>query len=100
MIRRPPRSTLFPYTTLFRRGPRGVRRVSRGGMPARATVTEVGPRDGLQNEKEVLPTDAKVAFVEALADAGHREIEVSSFVSPKWVPQLADAEEVFRRLRP
>jgi hydroxymethylglutaryl-CoA lyase len=69
-------------------------------MLSRATVTEVGPRDGLQNEKEVLPADAKVAFVEALADAGLAEIEVSSFVSPKWVPQLADAEEVFRRLRP
>ncbi len=70
------------------------------GLPARATVTEVGPRDGLQNEKEVVPADAKVAFVEALADAGLKEIEVSSFVSPKWVPQLADAEEVFRCLRP
>jgi hydroxymethylglutaryl-CoA lyase len=67
-------------------------------LPARATVTEVGPRDGLQNEKEIVPTEAKVAFVEALAAAGLREIEVSSFVSPKWVPQLADAEEVFRRL--
>jgi hydroxymethylglutaryl-CoA lyase len=74
--------------------------VSAGSLPARALVTEVGPRDGLQNEEEVLSTEAKVAFVEALADAGHREIEVSSFVSPKWVPQLADAEEVFRRLRP
>jgi len=69
-------------------------------LPARAVVTEVGPRDGLQNEEEIVPTDAKVAFVEALADAGHREIEVSSFVSPQWVPQLADAEEVFRRLKP
>jgi hydroxymethylglutaryl-CoA lyase len=68
-------------------------------LPARATVTEVGPRDGLQNEKEVVSTEAKVAFVEALADAGLKEIEVSSFVSPKWIPQLADAEEVFRRLR-
>lgn len=63
-------------------------------------MTEVGPRDGLQNEKEVVPTDAKVAFVEALADAGLPEVEVSSFVSAKWVPQLADAEEVFRRVRP
>ena len=71
-----------------------------GNLPTRATVTEVGPRDGLQNEKENLSTEAKVAFVEALAAAGFREIEVSSFVSPKWVPQLADAEEVFRRLRP
>lgn len=71
-----------------------------GGLPARATVTEVGPRDGLQNEREVVRAEAKVAFVEALADAGLREIEVSSFVAPNRVPQLADAEEVFRRLRP
>ncbi len=70
-----------------------------GTLPARVRVTEVGPRDGLQNEKEVVPTDAKVAFVEALAAAGLPEVEVSSFVSPKWVPQLADAEDVFRRLR-
>jgi hydroxymethylglutaryl-CoA lyase len=69
-------------------------------LPARARVTEVGPRDGLQNEKEVVSTDAKVAFVEGLADAGLREIEVSSFVSPKWVPQLADAEAIFHRLAP
>ncbi len=69
-------------------------------LPARATVTEVGPRDGLQNEKEIVPTEAKAAFVEALADAGLREIEVSSFVSPEWIPQLADAEDLFRRLRP
>ena len=69
-------------------------------LPARATVTEVGPRDGLQNEKEVVPTDAKAAFVEALAASGLREIEVSSFVSPKWVPQLADAEELFKRVKP
>ena len=69
-------------------------------LPKRATVTEVGPRDGLQNEKVVASTDAKVAFVEALAASGLREIEVSSFVSPKWVPQLADAEALFRRVRP
>ena len=74
--------------------------MNRVAFPARAVVTEVGPRDGLQNEGEIVPTEAKVAFVEALADAGHREIEVTSFVSPQWVPQLADAEEVFRRLKP
>jgi isopropylmalate/homocitrate/citramalate synthase len=68
--------------------------------PARATITEVGPRDGLQNEKEVVSAAEKAAFVEALADAGLREIEVSSFVSPKSIPQLGDAEEVFRLLKP
>lgn len=58
-------------------------------------VVEVGPRDGLQNEAATIPTAAKIAFVEALADAGATRIEVSAFVSPKWVPQLADAAAVF-----
>ncbi|MCF6191769.1 MAG: hydroxymethylglutaryl-CoA lyase [Candidatus Hydrothermae bacterium] len=62
-------------------------------------ITEVGPRDGLQNEPGVIPTGAKVAFVDRLSRTGVREIEVSSFVSPKWVPQLADAGEVFRNIR-
>ena len=61
-------------------------------------IVEVGPRDGLQNEKGTVPTEAKVAFVDALSEAGFPEIEVSSFVSPKWVPQLADASEVFARI--
>jgi len=62
-------------------------------------IVEVGPRDGLQNEPEQISTDAKVAFVDALSEAGYDEIEVSAFVSPKWVPQLADAGEVFGRIR-
>jgi len=62
-------------------------------------VVEVGPRDGLQNESKTVPTDSKVAFVDALSDAGYEEIEVSAFVSPQWIPQLADAEEVFARIR-
>ncbi|TMQ59205.1 MAG: hydroxymethylglutaryl-CoA lyase [Candidatus Eisenbacteria bacterium] len=62
-------------------------------------VVEVGPRDGLQNEPKTVPTDLKVAFVDALSDAGYEEIEASAFVSPQWVPQLADAEEVFARIR-
>jgi len=57
-------------------------------------LCEVGPRDGLQNEKTIVPVADKVRFIELLAQAGLREIEVTSFVSPKWVPQLADAEEV------
>ena len=61
-------------------------------------VTEVGPRDGLQNEATFVPTDAKVSFVDALGEAGFPEIEVSSFVNPKRVPQLADAAEVFARI--
>ena len=62
-------------------------------------IVEVGPRDGLQDESAPIPTDAKVAFVDALSEAGYDEIEVSAFVSPKWVPQLADAGEVFARIR-
>ena len=62
-------------------------------------IVEVGPRDGLQNESAFIPTDAKIAFLDALSEAGYEEIEASAFVSPKWVPQLADAEEVFRRIR-
>jgi len=62
-------------------------------------ITEVGPRDGLQHEKALVPTDAKVAFVDKLSDSGVDEIEVSSFVSAKWIPQLADASEVFARIR-
>jgi len=62
-------------------------------------VVEVGPRDGLQNEHGVVPPDLKVSFIEALADAGLPVVEVTSFVNPKWVPQLADAEEVLTRLR-
>ena len=59
------------------------------------TLFEVGPRDGLQNEKAQIATDDKIALVNLLSLAGLRKIEVSSFVSPKWVPQMADAAEVF-----
>jgi hydroxymethylglutaryl-CoA lyase len=62
-------------------------------------IVEVGPRDGLQSEAVSIPTDAKVAYIDALSASGVPEIEASAFVSPKWVPQLADAEEVFRRIR-
>lgn len=63
------------------------------------TIVEVGPRDGLQNEATPIPTVAKAQFVRDLAAAGLREIEVSSFVSPKWVPQLGDAAELAEQLR-
>lgn len=62
-------------------------------------VVEVGPRDGLQNERVFVDTEAKVRFVETLVAAGLRDVEVSSFVHPKAVPQLADAEEVFAAIR-
>jgi len=68
------------------------------GLPESVTIYEVGPRDGLQNEKQNIPTDVKVAFINKLSSAGFRAIEATSFVSPKWVPQLADAPEVMRRI--
>ena len=73
--------------------------IRRPHLPARVTVYEVGPRDGLQNEAETLSVDAKVAFVDQLTESGLRAIEVGSFVSKRSIPQLADTEEVFRRIR-
>ena len=64
----------------------------------RVRIYEVGPRDGLQNESEPIPTDTKLRFIELLIDAGLREIEATSFVSPKAIPQLGDADELFSRL--
>lgn len=64
-------------------------------LPSRVRIVEVGPRDGLQNETARIATADKIAFVNALSAAGHQAIEVSAFVSPKWVPQMADAAEVF-----
>jgi hydroxymethylglutaryl-CoA lyase len=63
-------------------------------FPARVRIVEVGPRDGLQNEPAHVSTSEKIAFIDRLAEAGHSLIEVSAFVSPKWVPQMADAGEV------
>jgi len=62
-------------------------------------IVEVGPRDGLQNETAPVPTPVKVNFVNALSESGVNEIEVSAFVSPRWVPQLGDAEAVFKNIR-
>jgi hydroxymethylglutaryl-CoA lyase len=64
-------------------------------LPARVRLVEVGPRDGLQNEAAPIATADKIAFVDRLSEAGHTAIEVSAFVSPKWVPQMADAADVF-----
>ena len=62
--------------------------------PSSVKIVDVGPRDGLQNEKQPVPAEVKIALVHRLQDAGLKEIEVSSFVSPKWVPQMADAAQV------
>ena len=68
-------------------------------LPPRVTIVEVGPRDGLQNEARRVATADKIAFVDALSAAGLPVIEVSAFVSPKWVPQMEDAAEVLRGIR-
>ncbi|MES9793183.1 hydroxymethylglutaryl-CoA lyase, partial [Priestia megaterium] len=61
------------------------------GFPEKVTIIEVGPRDGLQNEKNFVPTDKKINFIKKSKEAGLSEIEITSFVSPKWVPQMKDA---------
>ncbi|MBT2674605.1 hydroxymethylglutaryl-CoA lyase [Streptomyces sp. ISL-14] len=65
------------------------------GLPARVRIHEVGARDGLQNESATVPTEIKAEFIRRLAEAGLTTIEATSFVHPKWVPQLADAERLF-----
>ncbi|MFJ5836063.1 hydroxymethylglutaryl-CoA lyase [Streptomyces shenzhenensis] len=64
-------------------------------LPERVRIHEVGPRDGLQNEKSAVPTEVKAEFIHRLADAGLTTVEATSFVRPEWVPQLADAEQLF-----
>jgi hydroxymethylglutaryl-CoA lyase len=68
-------------------------------LPPRVRLVEVGPRDGLQNEKAQVPTDVKEALIDMLSDAGFAAVEATSFVSPKWVPQLADAADVMARIQ-
>jgi hydroxymethylglutaryl-CoA lyase len=67
-------------------------------LPKSVRIVEVGPRDGLQNESTIVPTAKKAEFIKLLAAAALQDIEVASFVHPKWVPQLADAEELVRQL--
>ena len=67
-------------------------------MSNRVTIVEVGPRDGLQNEAQPIPLSAKVAFIDALSRTGLQAIETTSFVSPKAVPQMADAVEVMAEI--
>ena len=68
-------------------------------LPARVRLVEVGPRDGLQNEAATVPTDVKVALIDCLSDAGFPAVEATAFVSPKWVPQMADAADVMARIK-
>ena len=68
-------------------------------LPRRVRLVEVGPRDGLQNEKATVPTRVKVALIDRLTEAGFPAIEATAFVSPKWVPQMADAADVMAAIR-
>ena len=68
-------------------------------LPTRVKLVDVGPRDGLQNEKQTVPAAVKIELVHRLQDAGLKEIEVTSFVSPKWVPQMADSAQVMAGIR-
>jgi hydroxymethylglutaryl-CoA lyase len=68
-------------------------------LPERVRLTDVGPRDGLQNEKTLVPTDVKVGLIDLLTEAGLPSVEATSFVSPKWVPQMADNALVMARIR-
>jgi hydroxymethylglutaryl-CoA lyase len=68
-------------------------------LPVDVTLYEVGPRDGLQNESRLIPTGDKIQLIDALSDTGLRSIEITSFVNPKWIPQLADGVEVAQRVR-
>ena len=68
-------------------------------LPSRVKIVEVGPRDGLQNEKQVVPTAIKIELIERLAEAGVRVIEATSFVSPKWVPQMGDNTAVLQGIQ-
>src|SRR3954464_14539698 len=70
-----------------------------GNYPKRVTIYEVGPRDGLQNEKLSVPTEAKVRYIDMLSESGLAFIEATSFVSPRAIPQLADAAEVMQAIR-
>jgi hydroxymethylglutaryl-CoA lyase len=72
--------------------------VRHAGLPERVTIWEVGPRDGLQNEKSLVPTEVKAEFIHRLVEAGLPIVEATSFVHPKWVPQLADAEDLLKSL--
>ena len=67
-------------------------------IPSKVKLVDVGPRDGLQNEKSPVPAEVKIGLVHRLQDAGLKEIEVTSYVSPKWVPQMADNHEVMQGL--
>ncbi|XP_015341014.1 hydroxymethylglutaryl-CoA lyase, mitochondrial [Marmota marmota marmota] len=78
---------------------RAVSTSSIGTFPKQVKIVEVGPRDGLQNEKHIVPTPVKIKLIDMLSEAGLPVVEVTSFVSPKWVPQMADHTEVLKGIQ-
>src|SRR3569832_1096127 len=68
-------------------------------MPKQVRIVEVGPRDGLQNEAKPVPVEVKVELIDRLTAAGHSTIEAGSFVSPKWIPQMANTDQVMAQIR-
>lgn len=86
-------------TSCHERGIRDLTNKFLKGIPRFVKVVEVGPRDGLQNEKSIVPTSVKIELIKKLVSSGLLVIEATSFVSPKWVPQLADAEDVMETIR-
>uniref|UniRef100_A0A2K5Q560 Hydroxymethylglutaryl-CoA lyase, mitochondrial n=1 Tax=Cebus imitator TaxID=2715852 RepID=A0A2K5Q560_CEBIM len=78
---------------------RAVSTSSMGTLPKRVKIVEVGPRDGLQNEKNIVPTPVKIKLIDMLSETGLSVIEATSFVSPKWVPQMADHTEVLKGIQ-
>nr|XP_043629160.1 hydroxymethylglutaryl-CoA lyase, mitochondrial-like [Erigeron canadensis]XP_043629162.1 hydroxymethylglutaryl-CoA lyase, mitochondrial-like [Erigeron canadensis] len=89
------RNTLYSNDT----GPKDITHTIFRGMPSYVKIVEVGPRDGLQNEKNTVPTSVKIELIHRLVSCGLSVVEATSFVSPKWVPQLADAKDVMKAVK-
>ncbi|NP_001407962.1 hydroxymethylglutaryl-CoA lyase, mitochondrial isoform 8 precursor [Mus musculus] len=89
----------FPRRLVGLTSLRAVSTSSMGTLPKQVKIVEVGPRDGLQNEKSIVPTPVKIRLIDMLSEAGLPVIEATSFVSPKWVPQMADHSDVLKGIQ-
>uniref|UniRef100_A0A8L2Q6E3 Hydroxymethylglutaryl-CoA lyase, mitochondrial n=1 Tax=Rattus norvegicus TaxID=10116 RepID=A0A8L2Q6E3_RAT len=89
----------FPQRLVGLASLRAASTSSMGTLPKRVKIVEVGPRDGLQNEKSIVPTPVKIKLIDMLSEAGLPVIEATSFVSPKWVPQMADHSDVLKGIQ-
>ncbi|OBS63564.1 hypothetical protein A6R68_07824 [Neotoma lepida] len=90
---------VFPRRLVGLASLRAISTSSMGAFPKQVKIVEVGPRDGLQNEKNIVPTPVKIKLIDMLSEAGLPVIEATSFVSPKWVPQMADHSEVLKGIQ-